>query len=88
LPAKLEELLMGNEVLTIGPKSAEILQEFLDAAKPPMADRKQIEVMIAKLALATASQKRSVEMKKVLDRINEYFYKRASARELSRQQGD
>lgn len=61
MPAKLDDLLMGNDLPTIGPKSAQTLQEFLKAPRPPMAEREQVEVMIAKLALATASQKRSVE---------------------------
>ena len=59
LPAKLNELLMGNDYPTIGPKSAETLQQYVDAPRPPMPEREQVEVMIAKLALATASQKRS-----------------------------
>ena len=61
LPAKLDELLMGSDLPTIGPKSAETLQQFVDAPRPPMPEREQVEVMIAKLSLATASQKRSVE---------------------------
>lgn len=61
LPAKLNELLMGNDLPTIGPKSAETLQQYVDAPRPPMPEREQVEVMIAKLALATASQKRSQE---------------------------
>lgn len=61
LPAKLDELLMGNDIPTIGPKSAEILQQFVDAPRPPMPEREQVEVMIAKLSLATATQKRSVD---------------------------
>ena len=61
LPAKLEELLMNNDLPTIGPKSAETLQKFLDAPRPPMPEREQVDVMIAKLSLATANQKRSVE---------------------------
>lgn len=61
MPAKLNELLMGSDLPTIGPKSAETLQKYVDAPRPPMPDREQIEVMIAKLALATASQKRSQE---------------------------
>ena len=52
---------MGNDILTIGPKSAEILQQFVDAPRPPMPEREQVEVMIAKLSLATATQKRSVD---------------------------
>lgn len=59
LPAKLNDLLMGSDLPTIGPKSAETLQQYVDAPRPPMPDREQVEVMIAKLALATASQKRS-----------------------------
>ncbi len=50
---------MGSDLPTIGPKSAGILQQYVDAPRPPMPDREQVEVMIAKLALATASQKRS-----------------------------
>jgi hypothetical protein len=61
LPAKLDELLMSSDLPTIGPKSAEILQQFVDAARPPMPEREQVEVMIAKLSLATANQKRSVD---------------------------
>lgn len=52
---------MGNDIPTIGPKSAEILQQFVDAPRPPMPEREQVEVMIAKLSLATATQKRSVD---------------------------
>jgi hypothetical protein len=59
LPAKLNDLLMGDDLPTIGPKSAAILQQYVDAPRPPMPEREQVEVMIAKLALATASQKRS-----------------------------
>jgi len=59
LPAKLNDLLMGSDLPTIGPKSAETLQQYVDAPRPPMPDREQVEVMIAKLSLATASQKRS-----------------------------
>ena len=61
LPAKLNDLLMGSDLPTIGPKSAETLQQYVDAPRPPMPEREQVEVMIAKLALATASQKRSQE---------------------------
>jgi len=61
LPAKLDELLLSSDLPTIGPKSAEILQQYLNAAKPPMPEREQVEVMIAKLSLATANQKRSVD---------------------------
>ena len=61
MPAKLDELLMSNDLPTIGPKSAETLQKFLDAPRPPMPEREQVDVMIAKLSLATANQKRSVE---------------------------
>jgi hypothetical protein len=50
---------MGSDLPTIGPKSAETLQQYVDAPRPPMPDREQVEVMIAKLSLATASQKRS-----------------------------
>ena len=61
MPAKLDELLLSSDLPTIGPKSAEILQQYLNAAKPPMPEREQVEVMIAKLSLATANQKRSVD---------------------------
>ena len=61
LPAKLDDLLMGSDLPTIGPKSADILQQYVDAPRPPTPEREQVEVMIAKLALATASQKRSIE---------------------------
>ena len=59
MPTKLNDLLMGSDLPTIGPKSAETLQQYVDAPRPPMPEREQVEVMIAKLALATASQKRS-----------------------------
>ena len=52
---------MGSDLPTIGPKSAETLQQFVDGLRPPMPEREQVEVMIAKLSLATASQKRSQE---------------------------
>ena len=52
---------MGRDLPTIGPKSAETLQQFVDAPRPPMPEREQVEVMIAKLSLATASHKRSQE---------------------------
>ena len=61
MPAKLDALLMSSDEPTIGPKSAEILQNFLDAPRPPMPEREQVDVMIAKLSLATANQKRSVD---------------------------
>lgn len=61
LPAKLDALLMSHDEPTIGPKSAEILQKFLDGPRPPMPEREQVDVMIAKLSLATANQKRSVD---------------------------
>lgn len=61
MPAKLDELLLSGDLPTIGPKSAEILQQYINAAKPPMPEREQVEVMIAKLSLATANQKRSVD---------------------------
>jgi hypothetical protein len=52
---------MGDHLPTIGPKTAEVLQKFVDAARPPMPEREQVEVMIAKLSLATANQKRSIQ---------------------------
>jgi hypothetical protein len=52
---------MSDNLPTIGPKSVEVLEQFVQAARPPMPEREQVEVMIAKLSLATASQKRSVE---------------------------
>ncbi len=61
MPAKLDELLLSGDLPTIGPKSAEILQQYINAARPPMPEREQVEVMIAKLSLATANQKRSVD---------------------------
>ena len=61
LPAKLDAILMSHDEPTIGPKSAEILQKFLDGPRPPMPEREQVDVMIAKLSLATANQKRSVD---------------------------
>ena len=61
MPAKLDALLMSHDEPTIGPKSAEILQKFLDGPRPPMPEREQVDVMIAKLSLATANQKRSVD---------------------------
>ncbi len=70
LPAKLDELLMGSDLPTIGPKSAETLQQFVDAPRPPMPDREQVEVMIAKLSLATASQKRSLSIGRFTQRVS------------------
>jgi len=61
LPAKLDELLLERHLPTIGPKTAEMLQQYVDAAQPPMAEREHVEVMLAKLSLATANQRRSVE---------------------------
>lgn len=52
---------MSDNLPTIGPKSAEILQQYVDSPRPPMPEREQIEIMVAKLSLATASQKRSVD---------------------------
>lgn len=61
MPAKLGGLLESDHLPTIGPKTAEMLQQYVDAIKPPMPEREHVEVMIAKLSLATATPKRSVE---------------------------
>jgi hypothetical protein len=61
LPAELGALLESDHLLTIGPKTAEMLQQYVDAFKPPMPEREHVEVMIAKLSLATATPKRSVD---------------------------
>ena len=57
LPAKLQGLLMGTDSPIVGPNTAAQLAAFAAEPEPPLASREQVEVMIGKLALATAQPK-------------------------------
>lgn len=59
LPAKLHDLLMSGETAIVGPQTARQLSEFAATPEPETARRDQVEVMIGKLAMATAQAKAS-----------------------------
>lgn len=52
---------MSGDSPIVGPNSAASLRAFADEPEPPIATRDQVEVMIGKLALATAQTKVSAE---------------------------
>ncbi|CAB5162420.1 hypothetical protein UFOVP152_27 [uncultured Caudovirales phage] len=57
LPAKLHGLLMSGDSPIVGPETARQLVEFAAAPEPELARIDQVEVMIGKLAMATAQPK-------------------------------
>lgn len=59
LPAKLNELLVSSETPIVGPETAKALAEYARQPEPPRAGKGEVEVMIGKLAIATAQPKAS-----------------------------
>lgn len=59
LPGNVRDLLMSGESPIVGPKTAQMLSAFAETPEPATADRAQVEVMIGKLAMATAQPKSS-----------------------------
>ena len=57
LPTKLHALLMSGDNPVVGPNTAKQLSEFAAAPEPEPVRRDQVEVMIGKLAMATAQAK-------------------------------
>lgn len=57
LPAKLHDLVMSSDNPIVGPKTANQLRVFAAQPEPELATETQVEVMIGKLALATAQAK-------------------------------
>ena len=57
LPTKLHDLLMSGDNPIVGRNAARQLSEFAASAEPELARRDQVEVMIGKLAMATAQSK-------------------------------
>lgn len=57
LPDKLNALVMGTDSPIVGPNTASQLRAFAAEPEPPLAEKGQVEVMIGKLALATAQGK-------------------------------
>lgn len=57
LPDRLNELLASGESPVVGPETAGMLTAYAEQPEPPLASKAQVEVMIGKLALATAQPK-------------------------------
>jgi len=57
LPEKLNDLVMSGDNPIVGPKTATQLRAFAAEPEPETASKDQVEVMIGKLALATAQAK-------------------------------
>lgn len=71
LDAKLSELVLSSASPVVGPKSANALRAFAAEPEPQLAERDQVDVMIGKLALATAQPKVSDE--EAGERLNLYW---------------
>lgn len=71
LDVKLSELLLSSDSPVVGPKSAVALRAFAAEPEPPLAERDQVDVMIGKLALATAQPK--VSDAEAGERLNLYW---------------
>lgn len=71
LPSKLHALLMSGDSPIVGPETAKQLTEFAAAPEPELARRDQVEVMIGKLAMATAQAK--VSQAEAAERIELYW---------------
>lgn len=57
MPEKLNALLASDDLPVVGPVTAATLRDFADQPDPPAATQDQVEVMIGKLAMATAQPK-------------------------------
>lgn len=57
LPANLLALVMSSDQPVVGPKAAAQLRAFAAEQEPELATRDQVDVMIGKLAIATAQPK-------------------------------
>lgn len=62
---------MSSDSPVIGPKSATALRIFAAEPEPPLAERDQVDVMISKLAMATAQPK--VSAAEAGERLNLYW---------------
>ena len=71
LNAKLSELVLSSASPVVGPKSASALRAFAAEPEPPLAERDQMDVMIAKLAMATAQPR--VSDAEAGERLNLYW---------------
>lgn len=71
LPDNLAALLMGSESPIVGPDDAKQLAEFAATPEPEAAAKAQVEVMIAKLAMATAQSK--VSEAEASERMDAYW---------------
>lgn len=60
LPDRLNALLASGDSPIIGPETARTLAAYAETPEPPLATKEQVEVMISKLAMATA-QPRTTE---------------------------
>ena len=60
LPDRLNALLASGENPIVGPETAGQLAAFAAIPEPPLASKAQVEVMIGKLAMATAQGKSSL----------------------------
>jgi hypothetical protein len=59
LPDRLTALLASGESPVVGPDAANQLAAYAETPEPPLAAKEQVEVMIGKLAMATAQTKMS-----------------------------
>jgi len=71
LDAKLSDLVLSSDSPVVGPKSASALRAFASEPEPPLAERDQVDVMIGKLAMATAQPK--VSDAEAGERLNLYW---------------
>lgn len=71
LDAKLSELVLSSADPVVGPKTAGALRAFAAEPEPALAERDQVDVMIGKLAMATAQPK--VSDAEAGERLNLYW---------------
>jgi hypothetical protein len=71
LSEKLSTLVLSGDNPVVGPRTASALRAFAAEPEPPLAERSQVDVMISKLAIATAQPK--VSPKEAAERLNLYW---------------
>lgn len=59
MPGRLSALLASGDSPVVGPETARQLADFAETPEPPLVSREQVDVMISKLAIATAQPKTS-----------------------------
>lgn len=71
MPDKLQELLLSGDSPIVGPETARQLAIFAAEPEPDLAEKAQVEVMIGKLAMATAQAR--VSQAEASERMEAYW---------------